>query len=88
MSNIRTLSDAIIDEYLGTMNRLKSSATIVLNPLFERTIVKLHGGNVSVLSREETISISRLVLQNNRPEFVAEEDGLSFAQRALRRQIY
>ena len=65
MSDLRTLFDAVIDEFPETANRLNSSAHIVLYSEFEKAIVKLQVGNVSGLSQDEALSISKLILHSS-----------------------
>ncbi len=82
MSDTRVLFDAVIEKYSNTTNRLTSSAGIVLCPNFESAIGKIQRKNASVLSREETMSVSTLLLQEITPDIIVEE-GLSFALQAL-----
>ena len=85
VSEVRILFDAVIENYSGTATRLFSSAEIVHSPEFESAVVKLQQGNTLALSREEEISITRLLIENSN-ENITECDGLSFAQRVLKRR--
>ena len=85
MSDDTTLFEAVIDEFFENVNRLNSSAHIVLCSEFENAIVKLQRENVSGLIQEEAIAISKLILHRSQREANMNE-GLSFAQRALKRR--
>ena len=85
VSDCRTFFDAVIEIFPETTCRLTSTAGIVACPIFESGIVKLQRNNVGLLAREETEALSGIVIEQNR-ENLSIEDGMSFAQRALKRQ--
>ena len=85
VSDARALFDAVIQKYSDTTNRLSSSAGIVHSPDFENAVVKIQRNNSSALSREESVSVSSLLIEEDQVQDF-EEEGLSFAMRALKRQ--
>ena len=68
-------------------NRLIPSAGIVLCPNIGSAIVKIQRKNANALSREEAMSVSKLLFKEIAPHII-DEEGQSFAQRASERQKY
>ena len=84
LSETRALFDAMIESYPDTAHRLSSNADIVHCTEFEAAIVKIQRGSSCVLSREESIAVSSLAVSSTTVE-CADDEGLSFAERALKR---
>ena len=80
LREVRILFDAVIDKFPETEYRLCADASIVHCVDFGAGIVKLQGGNVTALSREEknAISIFKLEIDCDNEN---EEDNLTFAER-------
>ena len=85
VSDAQALFDAVIEKYPDTAERLTSSAEIVHCPNFESALVKIQRGNISALSREEKFCVYDLLIHECRDTQYLYE-GMSFAQRALKRQ--
>ena len=62
VSHARALFNAEIQKHSDTTNCLLSSAGIVHRPNFKNAVVKMQGKNSSALSREESISVSSLLI--------------------------
>ncbi len=63
VSDTCALFDAVIQKYSDTANRLSSSADIIRSPNFESVLVKIQRNNASALSREKSVSVSSLLLE-------------------------
>ena len=85
VSDASVLFDAVIQKYSDTANLLSSSAGIVHSPNFENAVIKIKRNNSSAISREESISVSSLLIGEDQVQDF-EEERLSFAMRALKRQ--
>ena len=85
MSGSRALFDALIENFSDTTDRLTSSAKIVYCPTFESTLVKIQRDNTVALSREGKSAVPHLLIEEDQST-VNSDDGMSFAQRALKRQ--
>lgn len=89
VSDARTLFDAVMHEFPDTTNRLSPSAGIVHSPVFENAVVKLQQNNSSALSSEESECVSdfEIIAATELEAYCGtDNDGLSFAHRALKRQ--
>lgn len=85
IGDARALFDAVMEKFPESTRRLSSSASIVHSTFFESAIVKIQRDNAATLSREESCTVSKLWVQDSRKVSDVDE-GLSFAQRALKRQ--
>ncbi len=72
IGDARTLSDSVLDGFLETAARLNVNASVVIHCEFENAIVNLQRDNISLLSRYETIAISKPMVQNNQIEVTIE----------------
>eukprot|EP00171_Calliarthron_tuberculosum_P003101 IDg3101t1 len=85
VSDTRALFDAVINSFPGTINKLSSTADIVHCAAFESAIVNIQRGNAAALSRDESEAIRGLRIEEGSDEETGDE-GLSFAERALKKQ--
>ena len=60
---------------------------MVNNRNFEKSIVNIERENANVLTRDEKKTVTNLLLLVAEPSYLDVIDGLSFAKRALKRQI-
>ena len=85
ISDVRAMFDAVVESYPETSGKLSSRAAIVHCAEFESAIVNLQRQNAAGLSYEEEESVKCLRVEKHPIEDVS-SDGLSFAERALKRQ--
>lgn len=85
LADVRLIFDAVIENFPETSERLKPDATIVQSVTFEAAIVKVQLGYQAALDRQEKASIERFSVQSVHSDN-SEDDELSFADRALKRQ--
>lgn len=85
IGDVRGLFDAVIEQFPQTATRLSSSSNIIHTPLFESGIIKVQLGNSGALCRDEREILSSLACDQGE-ECSARDTGLSFAERALKRQ--
>lgn len=86
MCEARDLFDATISLFPQTSRRLASGAQSVLQPCFEKGIVKLQNADACSMSIAEIVATEMLKVGDN--SILIEETGvdISFVERALKRQ--
>lgn len=85
LSEVRAIFDEVIDKLPETDCRLSSTANIVHCVWFESAIVKIQRGNSNALSREEQFFVSSFEVDGV-CDIDEEPEGISFVERALKRQ--
>jgi len=87
VAQARDLFDFVCFEYPAMVGRLGADADIVAMPGFETALVKVQRGLASTLTDEEILAVAHLRSHELQEEQANEEDdGLSLAERALKRQ--
>ena len=85
MSDMRALSDALIESYPEVAGKIPWSTSIVNCASFESATVKLQRDNVAALSQKETEAVNSFRFENDFGEAIS-EDVLLFLEHALKRQ--
>ena len=78
---VRVLFDSIIEEFPSTAQRLSPTSEIVLNPTFERAVVKIQSGSYSELTIEEAKTVECLKRFRAQDDLEHDESEISFAER-------
>ncbi len=84
-AEVRALFDGVTTAYPRTRNRLPPNSSIIHNPDFETGVVKLQENRFKELTTAESTALSGLRISNRSSLPEVNYEGLSFADKVLKR---